>query len=142
MKRHIVVFRTTKRNSKQTIGKFMVLSNEGTILYSENCLERGWLNNKVRESCIPPGKYPIVLEMSAAWKKELWEIKNVPGRSECKIHLSNYWHEINGCIALGLGVKDINRDGLLDMTNSKNAVKSFHAAMGDQRRAYITIIDL
>lgn len=30
-------------------------------------------------------------------------LKNVPGRTDILIHIANYWHELLGCIAVGLG---------------------------------------
>ena len=142
MDRTIILFRNNNRNKFQSLGRLKVVSGDGTTLYSENSLERGWLDNKQMESCIPANTYRIVFEWSNRFKKMLWEIKGVPNRSECKIHAANYWNQLNGCIALGLGLADINGDGLLDVTNSKNAMKSFHAAMGDQKEAMIHIIDL
>ena len=140
--KHLLVLRTNKEDDKQTIGKFNIFDENGILLGGFESLERGWLDNQVRVSCIPTGTYDIVLEYSPGFKKNLWEIKGVPGRSECKIHTTNYWHQINGCIALGLGKADINGDERLDMTRSGDAMKSFHAIMGDDKKAQITIINL
>lgn len=142
MDRTIILLRNNNRNKFQSLGRLKVVSGDGTTLYSENSLERGWLDNKQMESCVPANTYRIVLEWSNRFKKFLWEIKGVPNRSECKIHAANYWNQLNGCIALGLGLADINGDGLLDVTRSKDAMKSFHAAMGEQTEAIIHIIDL
>ena len=70
----------------------------------------------------------------------LWEIKGVPNRSECKIHPSNYWNQLNGCIAPGVKLKDINADGYYDVTSSRKTTAEFHRAMGNQKNAIIEII--
>lgn len=140
--KNIIIFRTINRDSKQTIGRFNIYDENAILLGGYPCIERGWLDNKQNESCVPPGTYDIVLEYSPTFKENLWELKGVPNRSECKIHTTNYWYEINGCIGLGLTKGDINGDGRLDMLNSRAAKDSFHAIMGDQKEAKITIIDL
>ena len=89
-------------------------------------LERGWKNNQNNISCIPEGTYKLVLEYSDRFKKYLWEIKGVPNRAECKFHSANYWHELNGCIALGNKRIDINKDGYPDVTSSVDTMKKFH----------------
>lgn len=140
--KHLIVYRTSKRDLNQTLGVFNVVDDNGITLFNSKCLERGWANNRRRVSCIPTGTYDIVLEYSARFDKQLWEIKDVPNRSECKIHASNYWNQLNGCIALGVGLSDINNDGYLDVTSSRNAMNSFHSVMGKDTKAKITIIDL
>jgi hypothetical protein len=80
-------------------------------------------------SCIPSGEYKCVLEYSARFKRDLWEIKGVPNRSECKFHSANYWHDLNGCIALGTHYADIDGDGFRDILNSKKTMAKFHKAL-------------
>ena len=65
-------------------------------------LERGWLDNKPNVSCIPKGEYHCVYEYSPAFKRNLWEIYGVEGRTECKFHPANYYKDLQGCVALGL----------------------------------------
>ena len=47
----------------------------------------------------------------------------MPNRSEILIHKGNYYTDILGCILIGSDLADINKDGLLDVTNSKNSVR-------------------
>lgn len=102
-------------------------------------MELPWKDNGSKVSCIPAGEYPLVLEHSPAFKTDLWEIKDVPGRSECKIHSANYPSQLLGCIAPGLMHADLDRDGKLDAARSKEARLKFHAAMGDETKATIYI---
>lgn len=88
-----------EETSKGTLG---VLAWEGETLCWT--LELPWRDNKPNISCIPAGHYPIVLEYSAKFDKLLWELKEVPGRSEVKIHRGNYLSDIEGCIMVGIDI--------------------------------------
>jgi len=109
----------------QTLGECFITENYKD-LFSSKSLERADNDNQRMISCIPAGEYLCVLEYSNRFDTELWEIKGVPNRSECKFHSANFWHEINGCIALGDSYADINNDGFRDVLNSGNTMKEFH----------------
>lgn len=98
-------------------------------LFSSVSLERGWLDNKPNVSCIPTGEYYVVYEYSPAFNRFLWEIYGVEGRSECKFHIANYYHQLQGCIALGLRSLFLNDDLVRDLTRSKDALDEFHIAL-------------
>lgn len=129
------------QDENQTLGNCTVLNHDGKPIFSAFSLERGWRGNAKNVSCVPLGTYTIVLEYSPRFKKDLWELKKVPNRSECKFHASNYWYQLNGCIALGLGTKDINKDGYIDITHSRNAMRGFHKALKGETRATLIIQD-
>lgn len=112
----------------QTLGE-CAITEKGKDLFLSKSLERADDNNKPRVSCVPSGVYRCVLEYSPRFKKDLWEIKGVENRSECKFHSANYWHQLNGCIALGENLTDIDGDGFRDVTNSKNTMKKFHKVL-------------
>jgi hypothetical protein len=71
---------------------------------------------------------------------KLWELKDVPGRSECKIHTANFYRQLNGCIALGTKHTKIDADEFPDVADSSRTLKRFHAAMQPATEAYIRII--
>ena len=112
----------------QTLGE-CVIKDDWEVVFEAKSLERADDNNKPSVSCIPTGTYKCVLEYSPRFKTMLWEIKGVPNRSECKFHSANYWHQLNGCIALGEKLTDIDGDGYRDVTNSKNTMKEFHKVL-------------
>ena len=64
-------------------------------------LERPWLDNRRNISCIPLGEYECHREKSARFGRVLYELHDVPGRSELKIHPANKPEQLQGCIALG-----------------------------------------
>ena len=123
----IEIFRL-EYEENQTLGECAITKNGKDIFLSKS-LERADNNNQRNISCIPSGEYLCVLEYSNRFDCDLWEIKGVPNRSECKFHSANYWHDLNGCIALGTKYVDIDNDGFRDVLNSKNTMKKFHKVL-------------
>ena len=127
------------QDDNQTLGKCTVYDENNKPVFSAVSLERGWRGNETNVSCVPLGRYPLLLEYSPRFEKDLWELKNVPNRYECKFHSANYWFQLNGCIALGSSLADINGDGYNDVINSKKTMKAFHEVFNDDTRAEIII---
>lgn len=127
------------QDNNQTLGKCTVYDENNKPVFSAVSLERGWRSNESNVSCVPLGRYPLLLEYSPRFEKDLWELKNVPNRYECKFHSANYWFQLNGCIALGSSLSDINGDGYNDVINSKKTMKAFHEVFKDDTRAEIII---
>jgi hypothetical protein len=120
----IEIFRL-EYEDKQVLGD-CAITESGKDIFLAKSLERADNNNQRNISCIPQGEYLCVLEYSNRFDCDLWEIKGVPNRSECKFHSANYWHDLNGCIALGTKYLDIDNDGFRDVLSSKNTMKKFH----------------
>lgn len=127
------------QDKNQTLGVCYVKDERGRIIFKSEAIERGWRDNQSRVSCIPEGEYPVKLEHSNRFRKELYEIYGVPGRSECKFHSANYARQLNGCIALGNNRKDIDKDGYKDVTSSRLTMAKFHKAMGGDRQAILIV---
>jgi hypothetical protein len=127
---------------KLSLGFCIVTEGDSnTILFTSQSLERGWLNNAKNISCIPAGIYKLRLEWSPRFQKDLWEIYGVPNRRECKFHAANFSRQLNGCIALGQKRADLDSDGLMDITNSRNTMKKFHKAMEGETEAILHVIN-
>ena len=45
------------------------------------------------------------------------------GRSLILIHIGNYYTQTNGCVLVGKAIADINDDGNMDVTNSKDTLQ-------------------
>lgn len=69
--------------------------------------EDPWYDNAVAVSCIPPGKYTCE-KFSGERFKDVWEVKNVPGRSAILIHSGNTINDTHGCILVGNGFGILN----------------------------------
>ena len=124
---------------KQTLGYLYVVDEFDEILFSCNTLELAWKNNKQNVSCVPLGTYTCKLEYSDRFKKDLWELKDVPNRSECKFHSANFFKQLNGCIALGNDFKDIDNDNYKDVIDSINTMKEFHEVLSGLKEVELTI---
>ena len=129
------------QDRNQATGILYVLNENDQPIFACLTVERGDRNNQRNVSNVPEGIYPLVKEWSPRFGMDLWELKDVPGRSECKIHTSNYWHQLNGCIAPGLRLKDLDKDGYYDVTNSKNTLKSLHSILRNYTRTTIEILN-
>lgn len=110
-------------NGSQTIGEISVINNNGKTVKRLKTLELPDKNNKPRVSCIPVGVYDCcLLECSPKIKYPHISILKVPDRSGIKIHRGNYVRQIRGCILVGLKHTDIDKDGLIDVTSSTDAL--------------------
>lgn len=69
------------------------------------------LEDKIRdvkikhETCIPPGKYPIVMTMSQRFKMVLPLLQNVPNFDSIRIHAGNTIADTSGCPLVGTAVQ-------------------------------------
>lgn len=129
------------QDENQTLGTCTIFDENNKPVFTAVSLERGWRNNESNVSCVPVGTYPVVLEWSPRFKKDLWELKKVPNRSECKFHSANFWFQLNGCIALGTALSDINNDGYNDVINSNQAMQSFHTTLKGLTKVDLIIKD-
>lgn len=99
-------------------------------------LELAWNDNQNKISCIPEGTYPLVFEYSESFKQNLWELKQVPDRSEVKIHALTDVTQLEGCIGVGREHKEF-RPGVMGITYSGDTLKEFHSALNGQK--YLTL---
>lgn len=134
----VEIFRSFQ-DGKQTSGICTILNEDRFALFSAVCLERGWQNNERNVSCLPRGKYPLVLEYSNRFNKDLWEIKESEPRTECKFHSASFWQDLNGCISLGARYKYIDTDDYLDLSYSKFMMDRFHSVLKDFDKVNLVI---
>jgi len=136
-----VILQRYIEDDTQTNGTLTVLNSINIPIFTCVTLERGDHNNQRNISNIPPGIYDLEFEWSPKFRCNLWELKGIPNRSEVKIHASNYWHELNGCIALGSYLAKINKDSYLDVAASRRTLKDFHRVMDTNEINTIQVID-
>lgn len=63
-------------------------------------IERPWLNNEPRVSCIPAGTYTAI-QFCSPHNGDVWLLENTTPRSMIEIHPANLASELLGCIAPG-----------------------------------------
>jgi hypothetical protein len=115
---------------KQTVGNLYLLNNRNELVQEFWSLELPWKDNKRRISCIPEGVYKARKHNSPKHGLSLW-LQDVPNRSEILIHKGNYYTDILGCILIGSTLMDINKDGLLDVVNSKKSINKLMSMLED-----------
>lgn len=114
---------------KETLGVFSYYNGENIISFTS--LELPWKDNQQDISCIPKGVYNIITTYSPKYKRNMWLVRDVEGRSGVRIHSANYFYDIEGCIALGAEFKDLNQDNELDITESRKSVKQAETDLGE-----------
>jgi hypothetical protein len=127
--KHIEINRTYK--SEATYGQAFVWDGEtNERVFDFLTLELPWKDNQRRVSCIPEGEY-LVMKMPPTTKRpyEFFRVLNVPGRDAILFHPGNYTRQILGCILPGESHKDIDKDGIVDITNTTATLKILTALM-------------
>lgn len=87
----------------QTFGKLYVDGSHEceTLEDQDRMLEEG--GTKVYgETCIPRGKYLVIVDYSQRFKKDLPRLLNVPGFEGIRIHPGNTVADTLGCILVGM----------------------------------------
>lgn len=109
------VHRTAKLVSRPSTdqGTFGVLTlDDGTTFCTG---ERPDRDNSPGVSCIPAGKYLCESQHSARFKRDVYVLRDVPGRENIEIHYGNfcgdtavgYRSDVEGCIVLGTAEGDL-----------------------------------
>ena len=96
-------------------------------------------------SRFPAGEYTCAKTYSPRFKRNMWAVQDVPGRSGVRFHAANYagWEgkvnprtgkefksELDGCIALGKSEGEMS--GQWALLQSKTAIAEFEEFMGDE----------
>jgi hypothetical protein len=116
----IVIDRTYKVD--RTLGNMTVFVNgvEEKRFYT---LELPWKDNKKEISCIPEGRYHGEPNDTKKYP-DTYRVLEVDGRTDILIHSGNYPRHTLGCILTGLKSIDIDKDGRIDVGESKKAMKN------------------
>ncbi|MCU0431386.1 MAG: DUF5675 family protein, partial [Cytophagaceae bacterium] len=117
-------------NEKETLGTISVMNAEREV-FTCKTLELPWKDNKVDISCIPKGTYKVQKRYSARYLHH-FHVMDVPGRNWILIHTGNYYSQIAGSIIVGLHHVDLNKDGVLDVSNSAETIKKLQSILPDQ----------
>jgi len=126
MEKSLIIKRYYEDN-KQTLGKMYVCSGlefEKII----DTLELPYKNNENQLSCIPKGIYEVVKRHSEKYKNH-FHVLDVENRSMILIHNGNYYTNTLGCILVGSGLSDINKDGHKDVLNSTSTLEELYCLM-------------
>jgi hypothetical protein len=90
------------------------------------------------KTCIPAGKYQVIIDMSTRFKKLMPLLVDVPGFGGIRIHPGNTAVDTDGCLLVG------HRSGADFVANSRDTYGRFFirlSAILKREKAFITIID-
>jgi len=130
----VVLTRLTD-DGKQTLGLLQVFNGLMKVFECKT-LELPDLHNKKEISCIPVGEYYVRKHDSSILGK-VFQIFNVPYRSEILIHKGNYNADTKGCILVGKDFIDINIDRVTDITSSGKTMETMLCSMPDEFKMII-----
>lgn len=106
----------------QTLGDYY-LKDGDQVIFACKTLELPFKGNKQNISCIPAGVYKVrKLSNSPNIPYPHFEIMNVAGRTGIKIHRITYVKDLLGCTGVGMSLADFNKDGVMDIAQSKVAL--------------------
>jgi len=105
---------------KQTLGEFNIYDGVKK-LFSCMTLEPPDKDNQKNISCIPRGTY-LVKRYKSKRFGIAFKLQHVPKRSAIVIHGGNFFDDTKGCIVVGKYFFDLNKDGLLDVADSRNTM--------------------
>jgi len=127
-----------QEDEKQTLSEIVFYDNDVNRVLEVKALELPNRDNKRSISRVNAGKYICKLRYSEKYKWH-YHLQDVEGRSLILIHFGNYYTNTRGCILVGNGFTDINKDGYRDVTSSKKTVKRVLEVMSKEFE--LTIVD-
>jgi hypothetical protein len=110
-------------NGNQTVGELRIYQGH-ELVFACFTLELPFRDNQKNISCIPKGTYLVKKrhDRRSRFKYPHLHIQDVPGRTWILVHRGNYSFQIEGCLLVGNRLVDINRDGQLDVANSRTTL--------------------
>lgn len=90
-------------------------------------------------SRIPAGTFPVARRWSASRRCDVFEVREVPGRSAILIHSGNTVEDTEGCILLGQQEGFLGR--LPAVLGSRKAVAAFMAMLRDVQGFTLEVLD-
>ena len=119
---------------KETTGILRVVDDLVTkVYYTCRTIELPNKNNLKRFSCIPEGCYKVIKEQPQGHFNYIhFRVLDVPGRDGILIHIANYISQLQGCIAVGKDLVDINNNRLLDVNFSGKVLKKLVNLLPDK----------
>ena len=97
----VKLIRYSEKVAKGTPGELYVNDNKSGDLFCYT-LELDWEGNKTNISCIREGIHLCKIGIHYGVRVyKVYELQNVPGRTNVEIHIGNFLSDILGCILVG-----------------------------------------
>lgn len=121
---------------KETLSSLIVYDEHDAIIFSCKGLEPPDKGNQHNISCIPDGTYWVIKEAtSKGHEYPHFRVLDVPGRGGILWHGGNYYNDTLGCMLVGDSFGDRNKDGILDVLNSRITLQKLYDLMPDKFQA-------
>jgi hypothetical protein len=97
------------------------------------------------DKLFPAGTYKLRLTrtqrtMPTDFKGQAYEIVDVEGRTYIKIHVANFWYELEGCVGPNTGLHPTTGD--IRGLSSADATRKFMIAMGGRDDVIIKVTEV
>lgn len=116
-----------------TTGDGSVINEHGEKVFEFKTLELPDNDNERNISCIPEGVYMVrKMPPTSKRKYDYFWVQDVPDRDSILWHPGNYTRQIRGCFLPGEELKDIDKDGITDITNTTATLKILTALMPEK----------
>jgi len=135
-----------ERSSDEGTPGFFTVHNGPDSILGLRSLELPWHDNERNVSCIEPGCYECYWRYSKKYKRYLYGLKNVPGRSGILIHRGNVAGDKSlgfrtnsaGCILLGESMGELW--GQLAVMNSRRMIAAFET-FAQHKRFWLDVVE-
>lgn len=104
----------------RTLGRLLIF-NGTDLLARFTTLELPFKNNARQISSIPTGYYKVEPRHAEKFGQHLI-VNDVPNRDYILFHAGNFPKDTHGCILVGAGFSDADKDGIRDVTASRKAM--------------------
>lgn len=119
-------------NDKQTNGYALVKSPQGIIVFACLTIELPDKQNQRKISRIPGNTTYKGKKHTSPSQGKCIAILEVPDRDNVLVHSANYSRQLLGCVAVGYTGTDMDADGLIDITSSRDTLKSLLSVLPDE----------
>ena len=116
-----LILERNKSSLYSTTGKLLLVDNSNNLIIQLQTLERPWVFNERKISCIPTGQYLVKRHVSPKFG-QCFKVQDVKGRSDILIHSGNVVKDTLGCILVGLTRGSVDDSGSAMICNSRKAM--------------------
>ena len=116
-----LILERNKSSLFSTTGKLLLVDNRNNLILQLQTLERPWIFNERRVSCIPTGTYLVKRHISPKFG-ECFKIQDVKGRSDILIHSGNVVNDTLGCVLVGLTSGSVDDSSSAMICSSRKAM--------------------
>ena len=95
--------------------------------------------NQKNISCIPEGIHVAKKRFSPGKQYEVIEYVRIPNRTFIQAHYGNFTRQLLGCQLYGDGLKYLDGDDIIDITNSEKTIKKILSMLTDEDEFEIEI---